>query len=101
MSDVDGSWDCASQTPMGEQKFVLTLASQPGGGLSGSVSGAMGSTDISDARVDGNKLKFGMKVTVPMPITLTGEASIEGDALTGSLKAGVFGKFPLTGSRQG
>jgi hypothetical protein len=101
VADVDGSWDCASQTPMGEQKFVLTLASQPGGALTGSVSGAMGSADISDAAVDGNKIRFSMRVTVPMPITLTGEASVEGDALTGTLKAGAFGSFPLQGKRQG
>ena len=99
MSDVDGSWSCASQTPMGEQKFVLTIAEQPGGALTGTVSGAMGSADISDAAVNGNKIGFSMKVSVPIPLTLTGEASIEGDALTGSLKAGVFGSFPLTGSR--
>ena len=40
-------------------------------------------------------------MTVPMPMTLEGEATIDGDALTGSVKAGAFGTFPMSGTRQG
>jgi hypothetical protein len=40
-----------------------------------------------------------MNITVPMPMTLTNEATIDGDTITGSVTAGAFGSFPLTGTR--
>jgi hypothetical protein len=85
---------------MGEQKSVLTLVSAPDGTLTGNNSGAVGSVEISNGKVDGNKISFGMKVSVPFPITLDCEASVEGDAMTGSMKAGAFGSFPMHGTRQ-
>jgi hypothetical protein len=42
-----------------------------------------------------------MKMTVPMPMTLEGEATVDGDTLTGTVKAGAFGSFPINGTRKG
>ena len=42
-----------------------------------------------------------MNMTVPMPMTLEGEATIDGDSITGGVKAGAFGTFPMSGSRVG
>jgi hypothetical protein len=41
-----------------------------------------------------------MKMTVPMPMTLEGEATVDGDTITGGVKAGAFGTFPMTGTRK-
>ena len=38
-------------------------------------------------------------MTVPMPMTLDCKATVEGDTLTGTVGAGAFGSFPLTGTR--
>jgi hypothetical protein len=36
---------------------------------------------------------------VPMPMTLEGTATVDGDAITGSVKAGMFGSMALSGTR--
>ncbi|WNO54682.1 hypothetical protein [Stakelama saccharophila] len=99
MAEVDGTWDTVTKSPMGDQKATLTVV-RSGDTFTGSYSGAMGSTDISEGRVDGNRLTWKVSITVPMPMTLDCEATVEGDAMSGTVTAGAFGSFPLTGTRQ-
>ena len=40
-------------------------------------------------------------MTVPMPMTLDCEATVNGDQMTGKVNAGAFGDMALTGERQG
>ncbi len=42
-----------------------------------------------------------MNMTVPMPMTLDCEATVDGDQLTGNVNAGAFGSMAMTGERQG
>ncbi len=100
MADVDGSWDCVVKSPMGDQKTTMTVNSD-GSSFTGTVSGAMGSVDIADGKVDGNNLSWKQSITVPMPMTLDCTATVDGDTLTGQVGAGAFGSFPLTGTRTG
>jgi hypothetical protein len=100
MANVDGSWDTLVKSPMGDQKATLTIASS-GGSFTGSYSGAMGTTEIKDGTVDGDRLTWKLDITVPMPMTLDAEATVDGDAMTGTVTAGAFGAFPLTGTRVG
>ena len=100
MAEVDGSWDCVTKSPLGDQKSTLTVKSD-GSTFTGSNVGAMGSVEISDGTVDGNTLKWTMNISVPMPMSLDCEATIDGDTLTGSVGAGAFGSFPMTGTRAG
>ena len=51
------------------------------------------------AKVDGDTISWTMKMTVPMPMTLDCTATIDGDTITGSVGAGAFGSFPMTGTR--
>ena len=97
---VAGTYDCVTKTPMGDQKSKFTVTID-GDTFSGQQAGAMGSMDVVDGKVDGNKLTWTMNMTVPMPMTLTGEATVEGDAITGTVDAGAFGKMPLSGTRAG
>ena len=97
---VAGTYECITKTPMGDQKSDVTI-SVDGDTFTGSNVGAMGSMDLEDGKVDGNKLTWSMKMTVPMPMTLDGEATVDGDTLTGSVKAGAFGTFPMNGTRKG
>jgi len=98
MADVDGKWNCTVDSPMGEQEFVLTVESN-GDRFSGSAVGNIGSRDIPDGIVDGNDLSWTMQISKPMPVTLTCKATVSGDSLEGKVKAGIFGSFPITGSR--
>ena len=98
MANIDGSWDTVTKSPMGEQKATLTIQSA-GDSFTGQYSGAMGTTEVKNGKVNGNTLTFSLDITVPMPMTLTGEATVEGDTLTGQVTAGAFGSFPMTGTR--
>lgn len=97
---VAGTYECVTKTPMGDQKSDVTIVVD-GDSFTGSNVGAMGSMELENGKVDGNKLTWTMKMTVPMPMTLEGEATVDGDTLTGSVKAGAFGSFPMNGTRKG
>ena len=96
---VAGTYECVTKTPMGDQKSDVTI-NVDGDTFTGTNVGAMGSMDLEGGKVDGNKLTWSMKMTVPMPMTLEGEATVDGDTLTGSVKAGAFGTFPMNGTRK-
>ena len=97
---VAGVYETVVKSPMGDQKATLTVKSD-GTSWTGTQAGAMGTAEITDGVVDGNTIKWSMNITVPMPMTLTNEATIDGDTITGSVTAGAFGSFPLTGTRVG
>ena len=96
---VAGTYNTTVKSPMGDQKGTLTVACGDGDAWTGSMAGGMGSMDITDGKVDGNTLNWTMDMTVPMPMKLTCEATVDGDALTGKVNAGAFGDMPLTGER--
>ncbi|KQU47432.1 MULTISPECIES: hypothetical protein [Sphingomonas] len=99
MADIDGKYDCTVKSPLGDQKMVLTVRSD-GTTFTGDVSGAMGGMDVT-GEVAGDKISWKQSMTVPMPMTLDCEATIEGDTLVGSVGAGAFGSFPMSGTRVG
>ena len=98
MADVDGKWNCTVESPMGEQEFVLTVISD-GDRFTGSAVGNIGSKDIDEGSVDGNTVSWTMHISKPMPLTLACKATVSGDTLEGKVKAGIFGSFPITGTR--
>lgn len=97
MANVDGTWDTVTHSPMGDQKATLTVNSS-GDSFTGTYAGAMGTTDVN-GKVDGDTLSWAVDITVPMPMTLTIEATVDGDAIKGSVTAGAFGSFPMEGVR--
>lgn len=96
---VAGTYECVTKTPMGDQKSDVTIVVN-GDTFTGTNAGQMGSMEMENGKVDGNKLTWTMKMTVPMPMTLEGEATVDGDTITGNVKAGAFGSFPLSGTRK-
>lgn len=96
---VGGTYDIVTKTPMGDQKGTFTV-NVAGDSFTGTVTSAMmGSMDVTDGKVDGNRLTWKMDMKVPMPMTLEGEATVDGDAIAGDVKAGAFGSMALAGSR--
>jgi len=90
-----GSWNIAMETPMGTRKAVLTLAADG----SGTMAVDAGSTPIKDGHIDGNKASWKTDIQQPMPMTLEFSATVEGDSMSGSVKLGMFGNAPLSGTR--
>ena len=97
MADVDGSWECTVKSPLGDQKMTLTVKTD-GATWSGTVGGAMGSSELT-GEANGETISWKQQMTVPMPMTLDCQATASGDTMTGTVGAGAFGSFPLTGSR--
>lgn len=99
MAKVDGVWDTVTKTPMGDQAAEVTITSS-GDTFTGVSKGALGSMELLDGKIDGDKVTWRMEMTVPFPISLEAEALIAGDQLAGSIKAGAFGASPITGTRR-
>ncbi len=97
---VAGSYECVVKSPMGDQKSTMTV-NVDGDTWTGTNAGAQGSLDVYDGKIDGNTLTWKMDMKVPMPMTLEGTATVDGDAITGSVKAGMFGSMALSGTRIG
>jgi len=100
MANADGNWDTLVKSPMGDQQATLTIQTS-GDTFTGQYSGAMGTTEIKNGKIDGDTLTWALDISVPMPMTLTAEAKVEGDSLNGQVTAGAFGSFPMTGNRVG
>ncbi len=97
---VAGTYEVSVKSPMGDQGGTLTVVVD-GDTFSGSLNGGMGAMDIAGGKVDGDTLSWSMDMKVPMPMTLDCTATVDGDVLTGDVKAGVFGSMPLSGKRVG
>lgn len=98
---VAGNWDCTIATPMGEHKGLLEVAPVDAAHFNGRISGDMGSLDIPDGRIAGNNLSWQMKLSMPLPMTLDCTAIVDGDMLSGHVRAGLFGTMTLAGVRRG
>ena len=99
MATVDGAYDCVAKTPMGDQNGVFTVISN-GERFNGTFAGMMGSLDVVDGKVAGDTLSWKMEMTMPMPMTLECEATVSGDAITGTMQLGAFGASAFTGTRR-
>ena len=98
MAAADGTWNLTMQTPMGERRSSLTLATA-GGTLTGKQEAEGNTTDIAEGTVSGNELSWKVSITNPMPLTLTFTGTVDGDTLNGSADTGMFGSFPFEGTR--
>ena len=99
MPNVDGAYDCVAKTPLGDQKGVFTVISN-GGSFNGTFAGTMGSLDVTEGQVDGDKLTWKMNMTMPMPMTMDCEAVVDGDAISGTMQLGAFGAAGFSGTRR-
>jgi hypothetical protein len=95
---IDGKWEIVINSPLGAQKASLELATD-GASLTGTQSAAQGSGPLENGKVDGNSLTWSAKISSPMPMTLDFAGTVDGDKLSGSVKAGSFGSFPFAGNR--
>lgn len=85
------------KTPMGPQEMAGHFATQ-GSALSGYLTSPEGRQDFTGT-VDGNRVKFDLKVEKPMKITLKYDLQVAGDTLTGKCKMGMFGTAKVSGQR--
>ena len=96
-SRVDGDWNMVLATPMGPQQMSGHFVTDDQA-LSGYLRSAEGQQDFSGS-VEGNRLKFDLKVEKPMKITLKYDITVSGDRLSGKVKMGIFGSAKVSGER--
>jgi hypothetical protein len=68
-------------------------------GLAGTQSGEGSTEPIMNVAVEGGMVSWTSKITKPMRLKCDFKAVIDGDQLTGKVKAGIFGSFPFTGQK--
>jgi aerobic carbon-monoxide dehydrogenase large subunit len=94
---IDGDWKMVLATPLGPQEMTGHFETD-GLSLSGYLSSKEGRQSFTGT-VEGNRLKFDLKVEKPMKITLKYDIAVAGDRLAGKVKMGIFGSAKLTGER--
>jgi carbon-monoxide dehydrogenase large subunit len=94
---IDGCWNMVLATPVGPQKIIGRFNTE-GDVLKGVLESDQGSQSFAGT-IAGTRLKWEMKVTKPMPITLKYDLRVEGNTLSGKVKMGLFGSANLTGER--
>ncbi len=99
-ASLAGSYDIIVKTPLGDQCGRLSVEPE-GDRFTGSLSGELGSQDIADGAIADGRLQWTMDVKKPMALKLVCEAAVDGDVLTGTVKAGIFGTYPMAGARVG
>jgi hypothetical protein len=95
---VDGKWNVTVNSPMGAQKSELNFTAD-GGTLKGTGTAQGNSQEIADGKIDGNNIGWKVSITSPFPMTLEFAGTVDGDAMSGNVKAGSFGSFPWSGTR--
>ena len=82
---ANGTWNTTINTPMGAQN--------------GKMSSPQGEMAIENGAIDGDSLSWKAAITAPMPMTLEFSATVDGDAITGTVKLGAFGEAEFSGTR--
>lgn len=100
MANIDGTWEFVTNTPMGEQTIVLILVSD-GDTFTGRSESALAVVELENGTIEGDTISWTMQLTAPMRLTLQGRATIEGDTMEGTIKAGFMGTYAATGRRVG
>lgn len=92
---VHGKYDIVVQSPMGPQPSTLEINADG----SGTQSAQGRSQPIADGKIDGNSIAWKNSITTPFPMTLEFAGTVDGDNISGNVKAGSFGSFPFSGKR--
>lgn len=92
---VAGKYEIVVQSPMGPQPSTLEINADG----TGTQSAQGRSQPISNGKVDGDNVSWSNSITTPFPMTLEFAGKVDGDAISGNVKAGAFGSFPFSGKR--
>jgi hypothetical protein len=95
---VDGKFDVTIHAPQGDQPMTIVLTTD-GATITGTAESAEGVADLVEPSYQGNDVKWKLPITLPMPLTLEFEATVDGDSISGVAKVGAMATIPFDGSR--
>jgi hypothetical protein len=90
-----GKYDIVVNSPMGPQPSTLEINADG----TGTQSAQGRSQPIANGKIDGDNVSWSNSITTPFPMTLEFAGKVDGDTISGNVKAGAFGSFPFTGKR--
>ena len=93
-----GTWNVVMKTPMGDREAVMVMA-EDGDSLSGTMEADGNTIEIQEGKLEDGRGKWKADLTQPMPITLEFDVGVDGDAMEGTVKLGMFGNSAVTGTR--
>lgn len=98
---LDGVWDFAVSTPVGQEPHKMTIETHPDGTLTGEVRHLKNGSvmQIEDGRHSGNSMTWKMRMDKPIKVNLSVSTQVDGNTLSGWAKAGLFGKAKISGQR--
>ena len=100
MARVARTWDLTVTTPQGENRGTMT-ATQSGATLEGTMVTEMGTVQITDGRVTGQRVTF--SITLPISgqtTTILFRGTVDGNRMTGTADLGAMGNATFTGERR-
>lgn len=98
MTEIAGAWECSVDTPVGPRTFIAELTPSEDQ-FQALVKGNFGELHITDGKFSDDVMTWSMAIKKPLPMNLNCTAVVSGDTLSGSVSAGLFGKYPLKGTR--
>ncbi|MET3697779.1 DJ-1/PfpI family protein [Bacillus oleivorans] len=93
-----GKWDTIISTPIGKLSVLFDLSSKDGR-IVGAARQGEEIVPLENPELEGNQLKWSMKVTKPMRLTLKFNVWIDGNNIYGEAKAGMLPASKLMGHR--
>ncbi len=96
---VLGTWNLIVKGPTGPMASVLTLE-EVDGVLGGTQSGQGNTSQLTAAKLDGGSISWINRVNKPMQMKLEFSGTVEGNVMTGKVKAGFMGSYPFEASME-
>jgi hypothetical protein len=98
---IEGAWSVTIHGPTGPQETSLDLKTIDGA-LGGTQSSLGQAETINEIAYDGanGAIKWINKIKKPLPLALTFEGVVEGNSMSGKVRAGIMGTFPFTGIKR-
>lgn len=98
---LDGEWVVTVKGPTGPMESVVNLETE-NGVLGGTQTGEGTTTVIGDINYapDTGDVMWVNKIRKPMKMTLTFKGVVEGESISGKVKAGFMGSFPFVGTKK-
>jgi hypothetical protein len=100
MARVAGTWDLTVTSPEGENRASMTVT-QSAATLEGTMATEMGTVQVTDGRITGQRVTF----TVAVPITgqttrIVFRGTVDGNRMSGTADLGTMGTATFTGERR-
>jgi hypothetical protein len=96
-----GTWDLTIDSPLGKQRAKVTLTQNADNSWAGTSLDLLSGEESAcfNIEVNGEAVGWQQQITKPMKLKLTYKLTLDGDRLTGKVKAGLFPASKVVGER--